>query len=330
MLEITESPNKPWGLHMHTTLTRAHGRSAATLREHPTLVNQSSVVKIHPIPRVATESPQTAARIPQPLPPEFLLLRPLLSFFSSFTLCCFFALSAPSAQAEETGNHYDPERVMGQSALFTQLNKTQLKLVGPLESAMKRMDGALADLDLNVGLTGEAVDVAARELWAARLEQRAGEFSTFFDAFQDRFSEDGAAYQVIFLGALDRAVQSLKDETGVDVSECASNKNPFGMAGPGGMAAKTCQGEDLSARIAGMWDQDPELKAALVELGKKAWPTLASYETDTEVALVRGGGAAPDGWIAPSQLVKLVPEASELLFTIEVRTEDGRRALLEE
>jgi len=194
------------------------------------------------------------------------------------------------------------------------------------------MDGALASLDLNLALSKATVERAQQELWSARLDQRAGEFSSFFDAFQARFYEDGTAYEAIFVAALERAVKTLSDETATTISECAQKGNsPFGMSGPGGTSGAACAGEDFSVKIAAHWDQDSELAAQLAALAAKPWPTLTAFE-GAEPALSRSTAAAStqDGWLMPSRLVANIPEATELLDAIEIRTEDARRELIAE
>jgi len=238
---------------------------------------------------------------------------------------------AEGAEVAPSVGHYDRDRIMGASALFLGLNKTQVALVGPLESGMKRMDGALASLDLSVALTGGAIDGAQRALWSARLDERAGMFSSFFDAFQARFDEDGAAYQQIFVAALDRAEAALARDLGGALVECAgSGGSPFGLTGPGG-ARKSCPGEDLSIRIAAAWDEDPILARELAALGSMPWPELASYES-VESALLwldsGGAAAALDGWVDPSRLAQSIPEAAELLDTLAGRAEAARRELV--
>jgi hypothetical protein len=239
------------------------------------------------------------------------------------------------AQAAEPGGsagYYDRDRIMGSSAVFVGLNTKQVGLIGPLESAMKRMDGALASLDLGVALTGGAIDTAHRELWAARLDERAGSFSSFFDAFQERFDAEGSAYERVFLAALERAVSALAAELGSEVVECSGGGgDPFAMSGPGGLGSSRCEGDDLSARIAVAWDKDPALAEDLAALDTQAWPEITSYESQ-ETALARLEDGATDGgldgWLDPARLVRSLPEAAELLDAVARRTEQGRRELL--
>jgi len=254
---------------------------------------------------------------------------------SLLLLLAFFALGPPqSAVAQESPGeigHYDRDRIMSRSELFVGLNSKQLAVVGPLESAMKRMDGALASLDLSVALTEGAIDRAQRDLWKARLDERAGAFSSFFDAFQERFSADGQAYESIFMAALERAVADLTAELGGAVVECAGQSaSPFSLTGPGG-ATKACAGEDLSARIAAAWDRDPVLASALDELTSAPWPELPSYESE-ESALPQTGeketSPTLDGWVSSPRLLRALPEAAELLDAIAQRAESGRRELV--
>lgn len=308
-------------------LTRAHVRSAATLREHPISVKQSWVVsRASPEPWRATcyDSPRPKRRSP-----EISLNHHLARCLSlAFILAVSLLGLPPVADAAEATGHYDRDKVMGQSGVFVGLNSKQVALVGPLESAMKRMDAALASLDLSVALTEGVIDRAQRDLWKARLDERAGSFSTFFDAFQERFDAEGAAYQTIFVDALERATAGL----GGEIVECANGpSSPFDLAGPSG-AASTCAGEDVSARIAEAWDRDSVLAAELEKLGAVSWPSLASYDSE-EPALVRTGGgpgATTDGWVAPSDLASGIPEAAELFNAISRRAERARRELVAE
>jgi hypothetical protein len=250
-------------------------------------------------------------------------------------LLAIFALGLPqSAFAHESPGavgHFDRDRIMSRSALFVGLNSKQLALVGPLESAMKRMDGALASLDLSVSLTEGTIDRAQRDLWKARLDERAGGFSSFFDAFQERFSADGQAYGTLFMAALERAVADLAVELGGSIVECAGQSaSPFSLTGPGG-ATKSCAGEDLSARIAAAWDRDPALASALEQLTAAPWPALSSYESEQSALPRKGDEGTPQtlgGWVSPSRLLRDLPEAAELLDAIAQRAESGRRALV--
>ncbi len=255
-----------------------------------------------------------------------------LAFRLSFPplIALFFLGSPPVAEAGEATGHFDRDRIMGQSNIFVGLNSKQIALVGPLESAMKRMDASLAEVDLSVALTEGVIDRAQRDLWKARLDERAGAFSTFFDAFQERFDSDGAAYETIFVGALERALASLTAELGGEIVECSSGPgSPFDLAGPGG-SAKACPGEDVSARIAEAWDRDSVLAAELESLGAVSWPELVSYDAE-EPALERTDGTAGrtlDGWVTPAALASGIPEAAELFNAISRRAEVARRALV--
>ena len=262
---------------------------------------------------------------------EILLKHNLSCCLSLSSLLALLLVGLPSAaEAGDTKGHFDRDRIMSKSSVFVGLNSKQIALVGPLESAMKRMDAALASLDLSVALTEGVVDRAQRDLWKARLDERAGEFSSFFDAFQARFNSDGEAYETIFVGALERAVSGLSEDLGGEVVECSGGAaSPFALTGPGS-SSKSCPGEDLSAKVAEAWDRDPVLAEELKNLGALSWPTLASYESE-EAALVRTGGKAAeplDGWVTPSALASVIPEAAELFNAISRRAEVARRELV--
>jgi hypothetical protein len=250
---------------------------------------------------------------------------------SSIIALLFLGLP-PVSEAAEATDHFDRDRIMGKSKVFVGLNGKQIALVGPLESAMKRMDASLADLDLSVALTEGVIDRAQRELWKARLDERAGAFSTFFDAFQERFDSDGAAYETIFVGALERALSSLATELGREVVECSSGPgSPFDLSGPSG-STKACPGEDVSARIAEAWDADAVLATELENLGAVAWPKLVSYEGEESALALKDAAteATLDGWVRPAALASGIPEAAELFNAISRRAELARRELVAE
>ena len=230
--------------------------------------------------------------------------------------------------ADESAAHYSAEKVMAQSALFSGLNKQQLAVVAPLESAMQRMDSSLAELDLAIALSEGWVDGAQRDLWSARLAERAGTFGQFFDSFQARFNEQGIAYERIFSAAIERSTAALAKELGGPVVECSPNQATFGLSGPGGAGAKKCPGENVSTKLAAAWDADTVLASELETLGDAGWPELASYVGGEAPLPTSGNTGSPESWFSLSLVARGIPEAAELLDAIDIAAEDARRALV--
>ncbi|MEE2829916.1 MAG: hypothetical protein VX498_12070 [Myxococcota bacterium] len=248
---------------------------------------------------------------------------------------CLLVVPLATALAEEAAGHYDRDRVMGASEVFRSLNKSSRAAFGPVESALVRSDGALAELDLSLALTPGSIQQDHHDLWSAKLDQRASAFAASFQEVQARFDEDGRAYEAVFRSALDRAVSRVSKKLGdKEVVECSGASNdPFAMTGPGRAPGPACPGQDQSKAIAALWDSDSTLAEALEELRAKPWPEITSYdEAQGALQLLSGRRAdAPlDGWIDPARLARSLPEAAEFLDAIDRRSEESRQVLLQE
>lgn len=231
-------------------------------------------------------------------------------------------LAAPAAADE--GAWYDPAAVVKASRTFAAVAGTSQSAFAPLESALKRTDRALADLDLSVALTAGVIDGTQTDLWKARLDRRSGVFGDEFGAIQERLTERSVAFEALFDEALQRAVGQLEPTLG-PLRECAPKASLLsGPSSMGGRAA-TCVGADASARIASAWDQDAELASALQALQEETWPPVSTYDEPAAPAPL--GAAAGPAWIHPATLAYLVPEANELLDAVDAQAERRRGAL---
>ena len=252
--------------------------------------------------------------------------------FSLAVLLSLVTLSPAPAEAGEPAGpgHFDRDRVVAASAAFRSVAGSSQAALGPLERDLMRTDGALAALDLSIQLTrGGGIERAHHELWDARLVERSNRFGSEFGAFQEQLDGLGVGFEDAFEQALQRAIAGLAAEGFEPVVECAAKSNdPFALTGPGGQrSAPTCEGTDLSERISAAWDADEELKAALGAIVGQDWQKVTTYEgSEPPLALA---GLDPAGvWLAPSDLVDLLPEAIEVIDDIDRRTQRAREELL--
>ena len=235
-------------------------------------------------------------------------------------------LALVPAVALASGNHFDRDAVVANSAVFKSLAETDGGGFAAVERSLLVTDTSLAALDLNLALTaGGAVDAAQHDLWAAKLDQRSGLFGDEYAALQEQLTRQSIAYEDAFEAALQRALAT------TPATECkAQAASPFDLTGPGGQRkeTKTCPGEDVSATLAKAWDADAELKAAVDAIAAEAWPPITTYD-GAEASMALAGAGPASSWIEPSELVENLPEAIEILDAIAETAAAERQRLIE-
>lgn len=238
-------------------------------------------------------------------------------------LLCLLSTSALAGDA----GHFDREKVVGASAAFRAVSVASTSALEPRERALTRTDQALADLDLSLAVARGGIDAAQHDLWTARLDERSTRFGQEFGLLQDQLTAMSVGYEAAFEGALLRALDALA-AAGTPVAECAAAPSLLGgLAQPGGATSSksTCPGVDRSADIAAAWDADPALKATLDTMDPAAFQDVTSYRGE-EPPLAVGSGAGPM-WIHPAALVEQLPEAIEVIDTVDRRSDEARVAL---
>ena len=234
--------------------------------------------------------------------------------------------TAGSARGQDASPHYDKDQVTAASKAFLSVAADLQEAYLPLEQSLSRTDSLLAELDLNLALSKGAVDAAQHKLWSARLDERSGVFGPEFEAIQLRIQELEAGFEVSFQGALDRALTKLKAD-GVEPAPCAAKAAGIAAMAPGFASGKAkCPGEDVSLKIASMWDNDPQLTAQLAALIEPAWPGVTSY-SESAPSVATGGFAGNNDWLSPANLGAAIPEAIELIDAIERMAAKSRNAL---
>ena len=246
--------------------------------------------------------------------------------FSSIALA-LAVVGAPAVGLSQDANpHYDKDQITASSSAFRGVAEVLQVAYMPLERKLSRTDSLLAELDLNLALSMGSVDGAQHKLWAARLDERSGVFGPEFEAIQDRIRQLETGFEASFQAALDRALAVLKAE-GVQPNPCEPRSAGLGSMAPGFAGnSSSCPGEDLSGKIASMWDQDPELKEALAALVESPWPEVTSYESPAQSVSVGDFPSSAD-WLSPSNLGSAIPEAIELIDAIEQMANKARASL---
>jgi len=240
-------------------------------------------------------------------------------------LAAAVALAASPASAEPAG-HYDPDRIPPASRVFVDVSKASGGAVTPIERALVQADGALADLELALGLSAGSVDSGKHGVWKARLDERSTRFFAEAEAFQNEVYALGDGFQRAFEEATTRALAAIEGE----VVEC---REPQGsalgaLAGKTEPAVSTCPGGDFTKAIAAAWDADAVLSEALAPLREPLATSVTRYEDEAEV-LALGSNAAGGTWVSPQELASAIPEAAEILDAIDSRADQARGVLRE-
>jgi len=245
---------------------------------------------------------------------------PLLAFL--------FLLVSGSATAGEVyeGPHYDKRAITNASSAFRAVGTSLQESYVPLEQEVSRTDSLLAELDLTLALTEGAADAAHHKLWTARLNERSGVFGPEFQAIQNHIREMEEVFMGAFEGALKQALATLAAE-GVEARPCEASGGSLGAIQPGfSQGSAGCPGEDVSVRIAAMWDKDKELKAKLDAALAGLFPAVTTYrEASDSVSL--GKHPAGDNWLSPANLAAAIPEAVELFDTVDRMADAARKDL---
>lgn len=248
-----------------------------------------------------------------------LLLSPIALVLAAFiapTICL----------AGDASPHYDKDQITAHSNAFRGVAEVLQVAYMPLERKLSRTDSLLAELDLNLALSTGSVDAAQHKLWVARLNERSGVFGPEFEAIQSRIRQLETGFEESFQAALDRALAALRAD-GVEPIPCAPRAAGLGSMAPGFADPKSsCPGENLSTRIAGMWDQDPALKASLEALVEAPWPDVTSYADPAQTVAV-GDLPASSDWLSPAHLGSAIPEAIELIDAVERIADRARSSL---
>jgi hypothetical protein len=234
-----------------------------------------------------------------------------------------FGVLLPSAAAEPTA-HYDPDRLPAASQVFVELSKASTSAVAPIERALVQTDGALADLEVALGLVGGSIDPPQHAVWMARLDERSTRFFGEAEAFQEEVYAIGDAFQTAFEAATARALATIEG----DVAECREPQTSAlgALAGRTESKPSTCPGDDATAEIAAAWDRDAVLADAIAPLREALKTTVTTYDEEVPV-LGLGGAEAGRSWVSPPELTAAVPEAVEILDAIESRADEARAVL---
>lgn len=184
---------------------------------------------------------------------------------------------SPSAQAAGAG-YYHPDDVAGASRLFSESAEWAGAAFGRAQDEVSRLGAALSQLELGVGLLGEAAPPAL-QTWAVDTRKAGLQRYLMVQTFVDHLQDD---YTGAFEAALKRALTGL-GRTGVVV--CQASAPRFG---PGGGSSRACEGEDLNAALAKAMDADPELKRSLAEIQSRAWPEVSMPQAPQAVIPLTG------------------------------------------
>ncbi len=238
-------------------------------------------------------------------------------------LAATLLLAASVASAEPAG-HYDPDKLPAASKVFVEVAKASGGAVDPLEGALVKADGALADLNLALALASGSVDEGKRGVWGARHDERSTRFDHEAESFQREVYALGDSFQRAFEEATARAVDAVEGE----VVEC---REPQGsalgaLAGRTEAAEPTCPGKNVTADIAAAWDADPVLAEAIAPLREPMKTTVTAYDEEAEV-LGLSGHPAGSTWVSPQELAAAIPEAAEILDAIDTRAAEARGVL---
>jgi len=238
-------------------------------------------------------------------------------------LLLLLLITSPALAAD--GGSFDRDAVVGASAAFRSVAEAQSAAFGPIERSLEATDRALAEMDLSLALTRGTVDGPQHDLGRALLDERSARFGAEFGEIQTKLDAISAGYETAFEAALSRALATLPG-----VTECTPTGGVLGgLSGPGSLSARktpACPQPDRSADVAAAWDADAELKAALETLAA-SWPSITTY-SGAEPPQSLGAGAG--SWVSPAGLAELLPQAIELIDTIERRVEEVRNGLREE
>jgi len=236
-------------------------------------------------------------------------------------------LAAPAAaQDTDTSPWYDKDTITSSSAAFGGVSSALQKSYLPLERQVSRTDSLLAELDLSLALSSGVVEPAQHKLWTARLNERSGVFGPEFEAVQARIQDLEIEFEGAFQSALDRALAVLASE-GIIAVACDAPAPALGGIGPGFAGGQgKCAGEDLSPRIAGLWDADATLKADLDAAMARAWPTVSTYQ-DQALAVVTAGQEPGATWLSAADLAGSVPEVIEYIDAVDRLADIARKDL---
>ncbi len=231
-----------------------------------------------------------------------------------------------AAEGAWEGAHYDKRAITNASSAFRAVGTSLQNSYLPLEREVSRTDSLLAELDLNLALTQGAVDAAHHKLWTARLNERSGVFGPEFEAIQAHIGSMETVFMNAFEGSLVRALASLKAE-GVDARPCDAPSGGLEAMQPGfSKTSSGCPGEDVSVRIAALWDKDAELKATLETAISSPWPAMTSYR-EQSVSVAMGKHPASDNWLSPANVAAAIPEAAELIDAVDRMADAARKDL---
>jgi hypothetical protein len=236
-------------------------------------------------------------------------------------------VAAPvAAQGTDASPWYDKDSITASSAAFAAVSGALQQNYLPLERQVSRTDSLLAELDLSLALSSGVVASAQHKLWTARLNERSGVFGPEFEAIQSRIQELETEFESGFQAALDRALAALASE-GITAAPCTPPAPALGGIGPGFSGGRAgCAGEDLSPRIAALWDADATLKARLDAAMAKAWPLVSTYEGQA-LAVATGGQQPGATWLSPANVAGSVPEVIEYIDAVDRRADLARKEL---
>ncbi|HCP48539.1 MAG TPA: hypothetical protein DIU15_21050 [Deltaproteobacteria bacterium] len=245
----------------------------------------------------------------------------LIAALSAALLPLSSALAAGSASG-----HYNRDEVASSSAVFRGFANNLQQVYGPIDDRVRRVDGLLADLDLNLALTAGHVDQAHHDLWSARLDERSTRFGPEFEAVQELSYSVQDQSTRAFEQALQRALETLASASDLDLEPCVESSSSIGPMGALGGSASTCPGIDQSQSIAALWDKDSQLRQDLDGINSAQWPAVTTYN-DSPSPLGLKDKAAVGQWLSPAQLARGIPEAVQILETIGERAQAGRDTL---
>ncbi|MCB9743283.1 MAG: hypothetical protein H6741_07605 [Alphaproteobacteria bacterium] len=193
--------------------------------------------------------------------------------------------------------HFNPDAVAGNSATFVRYAEALGPKFDEAQQALGKAGAQLEALERGVLLLGERATPELRAHYEGLRKQNTHAYLRT-QAHVSLLEEDSLN---TFTDAMEKALAQLGEE--YDIEECAAASGLAAMTGPGRSGTKSCEGEDLNARIAGIMDEDPELNAAVDEILSIEWPEIAAAPAAQAPVPLRGGG----GW------VQLAPLAERLI-----------------
>ena len=233
------------------------------------------------------------------------------------------ALLLASTAAAEPAGHYDPDKIPPASRVFVEISKVSGGAVPPIERALVQADGALAELELALGLSAGSIDPGQHEVWSARLEERSTRFFAEAEGFQNAVYAMGDGFQRAFEDATTRAVAGMEGE--YIVCQAPAQSALGALAGKAEPVESSCPGENVTTRIAAAWDADPELATAVAPMREPLGASVTSYDEAQPVLEVNG--SAGTTWVLPQDLAAALPEAAEILDAIDSRADSARGVL---